>query len=169
MMTPRMVPNALLGLALLLPAIGCTTVEDEPATAETTADLSLGGWTYDFTTSCLVSGTTMHCCPDGMVMIGVHVGKDEFKCAALPTLIGPRFIDYFTNRNGMHTCPLGSVMVGLHVNLNRLLCQVNNPPTTASGEYVDFRSNDGVMHVCGAQGSAMAGIRVDHDFLTCDS
>jgi hypothetical protein len=165
---------ALLGLALLLPAIGCATVDDEPATAAATSDLTLTNPHYDPPrnsrlpdTLCTVDGTTMHCCPPGQAMIGVHVNDDRFKCATA-NLTGLVAADHGTTRSGIHTCPMGSVMVGLHVGQNVLACQQTNPPTTPAGEFVDFRSFDGYMHVCGASNAAMAGIQVNQNWLTCD-
>ena len=172
-------PVTLLGLALLLPEIGCATVADDdedPAVSAATSDLTLTNPHYDpprgsglRDTLCTVDGVTMHCCPLGQAMIGVHVIDDVFKCATLANLIGPPFADRTTSRNGMHTCPMGSVMVGLHVGANVLACRVTSPPTTPSGEFIDFLSFDDYMHVCGTATSAMAGIHVMGNRLTCDS
>src|SRR5215813_13724908 len=141
MKATRTLPMALLGLALLLPAIGCAAVDDEPAIAAVTSGLTLTNPHYDPPlnsglpdTTCMADGTTMHCCPFGQVMIGVHVNDDRFKCATLTNLIGPIFADRSTSRSGIHTCPLGSVMVGLHVGANILACRTTNPPTTLAGE-----------------------------------
>lgn len=172
----RILPMALLGLALLLPEIGCATNDDDPAIAAVTSDLIPTGPHYDPprgsgmpATLCTVDGTRMHCCPDGQVMIGVHANDNVFKCATLGSLIGPEFADHNTVRWGMHTCPMGSVMVGLHVGYNILACRVTSPPTTLRGEFVDHASFDGYMHVCGTFNSAMAGIHVRANQLTCDT
>lgn len=154
-------------MALLL-LVSCAVEGEQEDQA--VSDITLGPATYNGTGRCTVSGTTMHCCPGGMAMIGAHLDKDVFKCAGVTTLVGARFVDSSTLRNGMHCCPQGSVMVGLHVDQNKLLCQAVSPTPLRSGEFVDFTSRDSfVMHVCGRADAVMAGIHVDGDWFTCDT
>lgn len=141
---------------------------DTPETAEHDSALNLtGDFIYDSGTQCSAGGATMHCCPDGYVMIGAHVDRNVFKCGRV-TGFASSFValDLFTQRNGMHACPQPLVMVGLHANNNWLACR--QPATSPVFEFVDTGTQDGFpMHVC-PSGSAMAGIRVDQNRFTCD-
>jgi hypothetical protein len=152
---------------------GCGT--DAPATdevAKTSSSLVVDptSFTYDTSTVCTVGGTTMHCCPQGTAMIGVHVDRNTFKCATLKQPGGARVLDTGTVRNNMHVCPQGQVMVGLRADMNRLACQ--SIPGGILAEYVDSSTADGFpMHVCGTNAtwkfSAMTGIRIDQNLLSC--
>ena len=124
-----------------------------------------GHWVYDAGTACTVEGTTMHCCPSGMAMIGIHASRNIFKCAELREAARNSFLDTNTVRNSMHACPRNRVMVGFHQDLNRLACQTPNP--TPLFEFVDGTTNDVFpMHVC-PENHAMSGIHVELNLLTC--
>jgi hypothetical protein len=121
-------------------------------------------------TQCTIGNTTLHCCPAGQAMVGVHIDQNVFKCAPLTVpRSGVPFLDATppTQRNGMHSCPLNSVMVGLHAITNRLLCQAL---AIHVSEAVDaIPTEDGFpMHVCPA-GKTMSGIHVDGNLLNCAS
>jgi hypothetical protein len=159
----------LVGMAMSVSLAGCAGQEDDLHYDETLANLSFTGfWLYDAGTTCTVGGTTMHCCPDGMAMIGAHIINNVFKCAQLTGTASIRFRDTSTVRNSMHACPSGSIMVGLHVGLNQLACQFPSPGPTF--EFTDGNPplNDGYpMHICPSS-YAMAGIHVNNNLFTCD-
>jgi hypothetical protein len=164
----------ILGLALAGMLAGCAVTDDGSETAEGTSALSFTSLVvYDAGTTCTVAtsvGTTatMHCCPNGMAMIGAQVDKNVFKCAQLTGVSTGRFLDTNTVRNNMHACPQNAVMVGLHAGRNLLACQF--PAPTPTFEFVDGNppTTDGFpMHVCPPQ-YAMAGIHVDNNLFTCD-
>jgi len=161
--------SVMLGSLMTLGLASCA-VEEDPPTGEQDSELNLtGAFIYDSGTQCSAGGATMHCCPDGYVMIGAHVDNNLFKCGRV-TGFATSFValDIFSQRNGMHACPQSWVMVGLHANNNWLACRL--PATPPVFEFVDTGTQDpnGVaMHVC-PPGSAMAGIRVDQNRFTCD-
>lgn len=156
------------------PAEGAQAGDGEFDNAESESALSFtGDWFYDAGSTCTVTDpvgndpTTMHCCPPGSAMIGVHVKNNVFKCKPLALFFPPR-LDQSTFRNGMHACPQGEIMVGLHANLNRLACQF--PQQAVTFEYVDGNppTNDAYpMHVCSGSDMAMSGIHINHNLLTC--
>ena len=128
-----------------------------------------GFWVYDTGTLCTAGEATMHCCPPGMALIGVHIADNVFKCAQMADPHGTRVLDIGTSRNGMHACPRGGFMVGLHANNNQLTCQIRNPgqasePVNGPSGIVDSYP----MHVC-PNGHAMSGILMSDNMLTCDS
>lgn len=147
---------------------GCMNDADEQV-GEQESELGLtGGWYYDTGNQCVVGGLSIHCCPNGYVMIGAQVGNNVFKCGQIAGTGGAPFADLHTQRNGMHACPSGTVMVGLHAGRNVLLCQ--QPATAPSFEYVDGNSptqDSYPMHVC-SNAYAMAGINVGANLFTCD-
>ncbi|HEX6273745.1 MAG TPA: hypothetical protein VFZ53_11925 [Polyangiaceae bacterium] len=124
--------------------------------------------TYDTSTVCTVGGVSMHCCPTGKAMVGVHLDQNKFKCATLNNASGAVTLDAGTVRNNMHVCPFGSVMVGLHRDLNLLACKQVGSITT---ERVDTGTSDGTMHVCQnpVNTEAMSGIHADQNRFTCAS
>jgi hypothetical protein len=73
-------------------------------------------------TQCAVGGTTMHCCPQGRAMTGLHDGHNVFKCARLTSPNGTRSLSASV-RFDMLACPAGQVVVGFHGGLTRLVCQ----------------------------------------------
>src|SRR5215470_9437766 len=84
---------AFIGLALITASTGCMNADREP-TGETESELGLtGGWYYDHGTTCVVSGISLHCCPQGFVMIGAHIGDNVFKCGQIDGTSGGRFAD----------------------------------------------------------------------------
>jgi hypothetical protein len=123
---------------------------------------------YDYSTQCTVGGVTMHCCPEGTAMVGLHRDANIFKCAPLKQRSGQRFLDPGTQRNSMHVCPWGSVMVGLHADWNQLACEWIPGITD---ERVDYGTNDTVMHTCnwGKIDSAMSGVHLDWNQFSCAS
>lgn len=126
---------------------------------------------YDSSTQCTVGGTTMHCCPPGSAMIGLHQDANVFKCARLTDPTGVVTLDTGTQRNDMHACPFGQVMVGLHADLNQLACQTV-PGAAINSERIDSGTQDTFpMHTCnwGRLDSAMSGVRLDRNQLTCAS
>lgn len=156
-------------ITALIYTAGCATQEDEHQD-EATSELQMTGRSlYDAGTLCTVGGVTMHCCPDGWVMIGASVSKNNFKCGELSSPPpANRVLDVSTLRNNMHACPPGMVMVGLSVSKNNLACQSTTPAETF--EYVDGNPplNDSFpMHIC-PSGYAMAGISVSLNLFNCD-
>jgi hypothetical protein len=149
-----------------LPACGAAESQEESIGEESSALVTSGTPFYDYgATQCTVNGTSMHCCPAGMAMIGAHLDSNVFKCATIVAgTSGSRFLDTSTPRNNMHSCPLNAVMVGFHKDLNRLACQAL---TVAVGETVDTGTQDSFpMHVCAA-GATMSGIHVDQNLFNC--
>lgn len=146
---------------------GVDDSSDTPDLGESASPLALANPFYDRGTNCTVGGVSMHCCPSGTVMIGIHVSQNVLKCATLVRgFSSGRTLDAGTVRNDMHACPLGSLMVGIHVDRNLLTCQQSAEPVSL--EFVDAVTNDSFpMHVCPGN-LAMAGIRVDRNLLTCD-
>ena len=150
---------------------GCGVGADPTSEADTTTVsplvVDVNAAFYDTSTACTVGGTTMHCCPVGNAMVGIHVDRNTFKCAPLKQPGGTRSIDFGTVRNDMHVCPWGQVMVGLHVDLNQLACQTVTDGI--AGEHVDTATSDSFpMHTCSNgsgpwAASAMTGIRVDRN------
>ncbi len=161
---PQMFRN-LFALVVLACSASCMADVDEQ-TGQEMSELNLGTSFYDGGTQCSAGGVTMHCCPDGSVMIGANIDRNVFKCGQTIGTGGLRFLDIATQRNNMHACPWGTVMVGLHVGHNWLVCQA--PPSAPVFEYVDSSTQDPFpMHKC-SDGSAMAGIHVDDNLFTCD-
>lgn len=72
----------------------------------------------------------MHACPQGSIMIGIHVDDNVLKCSYISpqarTYPEYEIISLSTSPNiirfGMHACPVGYVMTGVHVRSNVLLC-----------------------------------------------
>jgi len=161
----------LAAVSLLFVALGCEgeapTGEAQSGVESTTSELNMSGWYYDTGTQCTVGGVTMHCCPSGYAMIGIHVGNNVLKCARLSSgMSNNRNLDGGTQRNGMHACPRGQLMVGVHVGRNLFICET--PVQSTQFEYVDTSTQDGYpMHVC-ASTSAMAGLHAGNNLLTCD-
>jgi hypothetical protein len=161
---PQMFRNVF-ALVMLACSASCMEGADEPSGQEV-SELNLGTSSYDSSTSCIAGGVSMHCCPNGAVMIGANVGSNVFKCGTLAGIGGQRFLDLGTARNGMHACPSGAVMVGLHAANNWLACQF--PPTAPVIEFTDSSTKDSFpMHICPV-GSAMGGINVGANQFTCD-
>ena len=153
----------LAGALLLLGA--CLGDEETPILEEDTAALTyVGGSLYDNGTQCTVGNRTMHCCPEGMVMIGADVQNNRFKCQRIGVYLGARYLDVYTQRNGMHACPQGSVMSGFHGSQNLLVCQ----PAAVAFEYVDGNppTHDGNMHICPPP-YALSGIHAGANKFTC--
>jgi hypothetical protein len=169
--------TSIVGFAAITAFTGCGMADDslasDPDVSESVSDLSLGPAQYDNAakdTLCNpseVGGVSMHCCPDGMAMIGIHVNQNVLKCAPLLTgFSGRPHLDADTNRNGMHACPFGQLMVGIHVARNFLACRPQSAPINL--EFVDSQTTDSFpMHVC-PNTLAMAGIHVGKNLLTCD-
>ena len=120
----------------------------------------------DTSTVCTAGGVAMHCCPEGLAMVGVHLDQNIFKCAPLNNTLGALFLDTGTVRNNMHACPLGSVMVGLHRDRNLLACK---QVSSITSERVNTITVAGGMHVCQSTVSteAMSGIHADQNRFTC--
>jgi hypothetical protein len=128
--------TSIVGFAVVAASAGCGLTnenpEGDPEVGESASDLSLGSPIYDnaardtLCNSNEVGGVSMHCCPDGMAMVGIHVGQNVLKCAFLNTgFSGRPHLDADTNRNGMHACPFGQLMVGIHVDRNFLHAALN--------------------------------------------
>lgn len=186
--------TGLLGISavtLIVSAMGCQGTNSDTTFGRNQQPLFTGAAFYDFSNQCTVGGATMHCCPfkDGIpsVMVGARLDQNEFKCQPVNSWeqnpsATPTWLDTGTQRNGMHVCPVGSLMRGLHVDRNLLAC-ISVPglavtlPRDAGfvpfDEFVDTGTQDGVMHVCGSNGTglqfAMAGIRADQNRFTCDT
>jgi hypothetical protein len=161
---------AVVGIALAGSLTGCLSdggSDEDPEIGESTSALALDAPFRDFSTVCTVGGVSMHCCPSGSVMVGIHVGRNVLKCARpFAGTFGTRTLDAGTNRNDMHACPRGQLMVGIRVDQNLLVCE--SPRQIVGLELVDAVTNDSFpMHVC-PETFAMAGIRVDRNLLTCD-
>lgn len=169
----QLVPR-LFVLALLVTLWSCKQSNDGYEYDEALAGPKFTGfWIYDTGTLCTAGDATMHCCPSGMAMIGVHLIDNVFKCAQLTSPQGSRHLDLDTSRNGMRTCPPGGFMVGLHVSNNQLACQIPSPGQTVEHTNNTPGSTTGTMdsypmHAC-PNGNAMSGIRVGDNLLTCES
>jgi len=158
--------RGILAAALAMIA-GCEGPMDEAGPEEAESPLLVFGRPfYDIETTCTVGGVTMHCCPPGTAMVGVHVIDNVLKCELIVLTQGQPFADFGTQRNDMHACPYGSIMVGLHVERNVLACQYSGEPVLT--ERVDVVSVDRYpMHVCTSSVMAMSGIHVDRNLFTC--
>jgi len=68
---------------------------------------------------------SIHQCPRGYAVTGIHVDRNELACALISGNI-PRFLDSGTQYNyggiSMHRCPKGSPVAGIHVTKNILVC-----------------------------------------------
>lgn len=127
-----------------------------------------GRTVYDTSTQCTIGGATMHCCPSGFAMTGIHADRNTLRCAALMNPTGTLSVDTTTLRNSMHACPFGTVMIGINIALDQFGCQAipGNPITK---EDVDNNSADGFpMHVCNdTRFAAMSGLTIARNQLTC--
>jgi len=114
-------------LQIVHPAEDVIDGDDEPPTACTYPDEN-------------GKPVTLHCCPPGMAVRGVHVGKNLLVCSkydqqAAEQTAGKRGlviqIDHRTQRYydgiGLHACPDGFPMLGFHEGRNLLLCLTLGP------------------------------------------
>jgi hypothetical protein len=161
-------------LAMATSFAGCMASDDAAPVAESDSELGLDSTLFDAGTVCSVGGVTMHCCPSGFAMTGIHVNDNVLRCSRLQAgFSGTATLDAGTVRNSMHACPFGQLMVGIHVGRNLLACRPS--AQGISLEFVDavttttFPINGGTatMHVC-PDTFAMAGIHVNNNLFTCD-
>jgi hypothetical protein len=189
--------SALLGLLLALPACdpGDPALDDTEIGQAPLTFTNLPGqnspFLYDSGSQCSIGTSGLaHCCPIDMVMTGVNLSQNRFKCALVDggilTIHGDGwFGDTVTQRNGMHACPFGEAMVGYFHgsppwNQETLLC--GRLRTKVASEHVDGNpaTSDGQMHVCpdkdlnGRQianpaRQAMTGIHAGNNLFNCGS
>jgi hypothetical protein len=159
----------LFALAILMTLSNCKSSEGYEYDEGLAGPAFTGAWVYDTGTLCTVGDATMHCCPAGMAMVGVHVADNVFKCAQLTAPRGNQLLDVDTSRNGMRACPSGSVMVGLHVHNDQLACQrLDAAFPVAHADATSGTMDSYPMHVC-PRGRAMSGIHPSDNVLACDS
>ncbi|HKW83375.1 MAG TPA: hypothetical protein VJN68_06435, partial [Burkholderiaceae bacterium] len=126
----------------------------------------------DYGTQCGFGGTSMHCCPPGKAMAGIHNDRNDFICRdVLPPAFETCFNDTGTQRQNMHACPAGNYMRGLHASLNLLTCcHDNRSPAVVQfhSEIVDTGTQAQGMHTCVSSQPFMTGVRIDQNRLLCD-
>jgi len=119
---------------------------------------------------------SVHVCPCGSFMTGVHIRDNRFLCEdGITDSRGGRYtpsqirvnVSPGTSRqryqsHGMAACPPGTAMVGLHEGKNALLCA----PLETTELFVDSHTVRQNMHAC-PHGSVMVGIHVGRNLLLC--
>ena len=142
---------------------GCGAPEDSEDIIESSGELSFvnvsgtnSPFFNDAGTVCDSAGVmpNYHCCPDGTVMVGAHLGANVFRCAKMNGSVSNIAYSYET-RNNMLSCPWGKVMTGYWAGTSRYLETIwcGTPPYPVRNfEYVDDGkqaiSQDAGMHVC---------------------
>ena len=141
---------------------------------------------FDSGTQCTVGGITMHCCPNGSVMVGANLGANVFKCGST-AVVGTRVLASLTSSGSTSTCgnltlfgmTVPTVMVGFHPALNTAACQRTSASASAVAtlgltKYVDRCTYDGTasMRSCpflptGSATSHLAGINQSDNTFTC--
>ena len=125
------------------------------------------------------SGVTLHACPAGFAMAGVHVRDNKFTCQrvvpASEEAQVQSVLDSGTQKNlgrgNMHVCPEGMYMRGLHTAQNRLLCS-SAPSVHLKSPFLDAdgHTQGNNMHMCPVrrqQQTVMTGIHVGRNDFAC--
>jgi hypothetical protein len=120
---------------------------------------------------------SMHSCPLGRFVTGVHIIKNQLLCEDSYGNYSPaqEIVDGDdeppTERDGMHSCPDGMAVTGIHVQKNLLACAPFDPSRVEFGKagwmpMVDLKTQRRGMHAC-PNSRPVLGIHEGKDLLRC--
>lgn len=167
-------------VALLLGLAACgqpSDVSEETQTQQSALSLFTPFWDgISSPTQC----NGMHCCPNGTVMTGAHLGQNVFQCAApAVNFLGSSFVVFPVTRQGVYpSCPSGGwAMVGYNQSQQSITCQelavqtseVTDGPGQAFFGQATFVKNGQTYstHVCHGGNGVMAGISSGTNIFLC--
>lgn len=106
---------------------------------------------------------SMHGCPGGMAVTGVHASRNLLSCASLDRLPTSYFVDKETQIMGMHACPPGTVVAGIHVANNWLLCR------TLGEDLIGAEGHQRNEMISCPRGWYMTGVHIRANTLLCSN